>query len=164
MPPSLKSTPSGETSLIVALMESIDGLRADLRIQTETINKKLDAQTDDNKEIVKKIDANASDARREFSEIRSEMADMKARLAEGSERMKNLRRDVDGIVTKCAVQHPSTTALQRKTDETDKVSKKKSMPWWLPLLVGGALAFVGEKAARFVINGLADPPAQVAKP
>lgn len=160
MPPAHKTpnpnpTPSGEMSLVVALMEQIEGMRADLRTQTESITNKLDAQ---NKEVVKKIDDNAAEARKEFGDIRSELSDVKIRLAEGSERMKNMRKDIDGNANKC-VYHAGTTALQKKGEpSTDRVSRKKSLPWWLPLLVGGALAFVGEKAARFIINGLADPP------
>ena len=164
MPPSNKTpvstkacpTPGGEMSLVVALMEQIEGMRADLRTQTESITNKLDTQ---NKEVVKKIDDNAAEARKEFSDIRSDIADMKVRLAEGSERMKNMRRDIDDTKGRCAVH--STTALEKKraTDDETRTHNKKGMPWWLPLLVGGALAFVGEKLARFVINGLADPPA-----
>lgn len=155
MPPAHKPTQSGELSIVVALMESIEGLRSDLYAQTDTINKKLDSQ---NKELVQKIDANAAEARNEFSELRSDMADMKIRLAEGSERMRTLRRDVDE-----AKALRGTTALQKKTEEETR-PHKKGMPWWLPLLLGGALAFVGEKLARFVINGLADQPVTVTAP
>lgn len=162
MPPNKQSTPtpptSGEMSLVVALMEQIEGMRSDLRAQTESITNKLDAQ---NKEVVKKIDDNAAEARKEFGDIRSELSDVKIRLAEGSERIKNMRRDIDASALKC-VYHASTTALVKKTDSQTEHVSKKGMPWWLPLLVGGALAFVGEKAARFVINGLADPPAVTA--
>lgn len=151
-----KNTPSGEMSLVVALMEQIEGMRSDLRTQTESITNKLDTQ---NKEMVKKIDDNAAEARKEFGDIRSELSDVKIRLAEGSERMKNMRKDIDGNANKC-VYHAGTTALVRKQDPlTEPARKKKDIPWWLPLLAGGALAFVGEKATRFIINGLADPPA-----
>lgn len=139
-------------SLVVALMEQIEGMRSDLRTQTQSITNKLDTQ---NKEVVKKIDDNAAEARKEFGDIRSELSDVKIRLAEGSERMKNMRKDIDGNANKC-VYHAGTTALVRKQEEPAR--KKKDIPWWLPLLAGGALAFVGEKATRFIINGLADPP------
>jgi hypothetical protein len=50
------------------------------------------------------------------------------------------------------------------TPQTDTV-KKKRMPWWLPLLIGGSLAFLGERAARVAINALADsPPSVVVQP
>jgi hypothetical protein len=153
--------------MIVALMESLEGLRTDLRSQTDVINKKLDTQAGESKEIVKKIDANAVETRGELKDIRRDISEMKVRLGEGSERMRNLRRDVDGVVSKCATMHPATvttSALQRRQEESTVIHKKKSMPWWLPLLAGGALAFVGEKLARFVINGLADPPVVVAQP
>jgi hypothetical protein len=162
MPP--HKTPSQETNMIVALMESLEGLRTDLRTQTDVINKKLDTQADESKEIVKKIDANAVETRGELKDIRADISDMKVRLGEGSERMRNLRKDVDGVIGKCHTMHPaipSTTALQRKQEESTVIHKKRTMPWWLPLLAGGALAFVGEKLARFVINGLADPPPAV---
>jgi hypothetical protein len=165
MPPN--KAPSQETNMIVALMESLEGLRTDLRSQTDVINKKLDTQAGESKEIVKKIDANAVETRGELKDIRRDISEMKIRLGEGSERMRNLRRDVDGVVGKCATMHPAvpvTTALQRKQEESTRIHKKRAMPWWLPLLAGGALAFVGEKLARFVINGLADPPVVVAQP
>jgi hypothetical protein len=166
MAPPNKTT-SQETTMIVALMEALEGLRGDLRTQTDVINKKLDTQADESKEIVKKIDANAVETRGELKDIRADISEMKVRLGEGSERMRNLRRDVDGVVGKCATMHPAivtTSALQRKQEESTAILKKKSMPWWLPLLAGGALAFVGEKLARFVINGLANPPVVVAQP
>ena len=149
-------------SLVVALMEQIEGMRSDLRVQTESITNKLDTQ---NKEVVKKIDDNAAEARKEFGDIRSELSDVKIRLAEGSERMKNMRKDIDSNAGKC-VYHAGTTALIKKQmPDTDTITKKKKvLPWWLPILAGGALAFVGEKAARFIINGLADHPVAAAAP
>lgn len=141
-----------EVNLIVALMEHIEGLRSDLRTQTESITRKLDVQD-------QKFDAQARETRGEFFELRNEISDVKARLAEGSERMRNHGKDIDSIKATCQSKHPSTTALQRKEDsDSSRRPAKKSPPWWLTLLVGGSLAFVGERAAKFFINGMADQP------
>lgn len=137
-------TTSQEASIIVALMDQVQGLRGDIAKQTETISKKLDDQT--------------SETRGEFKELREDISEIKARLASGSEQIRTLRRDVDAQGGKCAVH--GTTALERKSaaDVTTR-AHRRSPPWWLVLLAGGALAWGGERLARFVINGLADPPA-----
>lgn len=156
MPPNSKTptnTPT-ETSIVVALMEQIEGLRSESRAQTESITKKLDAQSEE--------------ARAEFKELRKELSAVTARMASGSEVMRALRRDVDGVKAHCALTH-SPTALERKSKnasnaETEPITKSKPIPWWLVLLIGGVLSVVGERFAKFVINGMADPPAATSKP
>lgn len=60
--------------------------------------------------------------------------------------------------------HPMP-ALRREEGTTATEKKKgKSMPWWLPLLIGGALAFLGERATKVLINSLADQPQVVVQP
>lgn len=79
------------------------------------------------------------------------------RASDHSERIDDAMALVKAHQEKCHI---------RKQAGTDAfVAKpKKSMPWWLPLLIGGALAFIGEKATRVFINAMADPPAVVNKP
>ena len=159
--------PTPEVNLIVALMEQIEGLRSDLRAQTDSINRKLDAQDLKSDAQDLKFDAQAKETRGEFSDLRSEVSDVKTRLAEGSERMKNLRRDVDSAKVKCEGHHSiATVALQRKDDASGarRPEKKHSPPWWVALFLGGALAFVGDRAAKFLINGIADSPVATASP
>jgi hypothetical protein len=60
--------------------------------------------------------------------------------------------------------HQAKCPLKKPDHETSRVAKKGSIPWWLPLLAGGALAFVGERAARGIINSLADPPPSASVP
>lgn len=149
MPPSHKS--SSEISITLTLMEQVEGLRSDFRATTETIVKKLE---DQGRETATKIDS-----------LREDVSDMKVRLARGSERMENLRRDVDGLRPTALEKKKSAPSPSEAT--TEKSSKSSKMAWWIPLLVGGALAFVGERGAKFVINGLADaptPPVVVAPP
>lgn len=146
MPPSKHS--SQEVSIIVALMEQVEGLRGDIAKQTDTISKKLDEQS--------------RESRSEFKELREDISEIKTRLASGSEQIRSLRKDVDAQGERCTVH--GTTALEKRHEPTDTsaVAKTPKMAWWVPLLVGGALAWAGERIARFVVNGLADPPAAVA--
>lgn len=51
---------------------------------------------------------------------------------------------------------PARPRPSDKSEDTTKINKKPS--WWLVLLAGGALAFLGERATKFVVNGMADPP------
>jgi len=135
---------SQEASIIVALMDQVQGLRTDIARQTETIAAKLDAQT--------------KESRDDFKEVREDLTEIKARLASGSEQIRTLRRDVDAQGGKCAIH--GTAALERKTaGDVTTCAHRRSPPWWLVLLAGGALAWGGERFARFVINGIADPPA-----
>lgn len=143
-------------NLVMKLMEQIEGIRDDLRSQSDTLNKKLDAQTEG---INRKLDKQAEDNKNEFKELREDVAEMKARMAEGSEKMRNLRRDVDDTKHKCA----ATTALEKKRpcDEETKAVKKKEgkFPWWVLLLAGGALSWIGERGVSRFFNAMADPPA-----
>lgn len=140
---------SQETSIIVALMEQVEGLRGDIKAQTETITNKMDAQT--------------KETRGEFKELREDISEIKARLAQGSEQIRTLRKDVDAQGTRCQVH--GTTALERRAPPppaaqpaTGRQEKKSKPAWWLLLLAGGALAYAGERLTKFVINGMADPP------
>lgn len=143
---------SQEVSIIVALMEQVEGLRADFKQTTETIVKKID---DQGKETADKVDT-----------LRGDIAEMKERLARGSERMESMRRDIDSQGVKCAVH--GTTALQRKAEtaavppavpSTSRIESKPKIAWWAVLLAGGALAWAGERGIQVVINALADKPA-----
>jgi hypothetical protein len=73
-----------------------------------------------------------------------------ARASDHSDRIEDAMALVKAHKEKCPVRKPVTDAFEAKP--------KKSMPWWLPLLIGGALAFLGERVARVAINALADPP------
>lgn len=147
---------SQEVSIIVALMEQVEGLRADFKQTTETIVKKID---DQGKETAAKVDT-----------LRGDIAEMKERLARGSERMEVMRRDIDAQGNKCAVH--GTTALQRKSEiamapaAAEPAESKPKMAWWAILLAGGALAWAGERGIQVIINAMADQPAvaQVAPP
>ena len=141
-------TTSQEASIIVALMDQVQGLRGDIAKQTDTISKKLDEQT--------------RETRDEFKDIREDLTEIKTRLASGSEQIRTLRRDVDAQGRKCDI-HGTASALERKAAEAETAveSPPKKMAWWLPLLIGGALAWVGERGVKFLINGIADPPAAV---
>jgi hypothetical protein len=129
-------------------MEQVEGLRSDIKAQTETISNKLDAQS--------------RETRSEFKELREDITEIKTRLASGSEQIRTLRKDVDAQGSKCSTVH-STTALERKGAGDVTTSRHRRAPaWWAVLLAGGALAWGGERIAKFVINGMADPPAAVA--
>jgi septal ring factor EnvC (AmiA/AmiB activator) len=135
-------------NLVMALMEQVEGLRGDIAKQTETISNKLDAQT--------------RETRSEFKELREDISEIKSRLASGSEQIRSLRKDVDAQGAKCAVH--GTTALEKRPDPqltTDRKAKTANPAWWLILLAGGALAYVGERGVKFIINGMADPPPAV---
>jgi hypothetical protein len=124
-------------------MEQVEGLRGDIAKQTETISRKLDEQS--------------KEARGEFKELRDDITEIKTRLASGSEQIRNLRKDVDSQGERCAVH--GTTALEKRHEPTsDRKAKASGPAWWVALLAGGALAWGGERLARFVINGMADPP------
>lgn len=200
-PPHPKPTPSGEVSIIVALMEQIEGLRNDFKTTTETIVKKVEDQgkdtakklEDHGKDTAQKIDALAMETRTEIRELREDFSEMKTRLARGSERMENMRKDLDNQGSKCvnhqaavvaassaatqasqaaqaaaaAANTANTTAnavavAQAQAATSALTRKEPSGPkfaWWVVLLVGGVLAYTGERLAKFVFNGLADPPA-----
>jgi hypothetical protein len=147
MPPSHK--PSGEVSIIVALMEQVEGLRQDFAKTTETIVKKIE---DQGRDTAAKIDKQGND-----------IADIKERLARGSERMENMRRDLDNQNDRCQV-HGSTALVRRTEPATTKTEKPPRVAWWVMLAAGGALAWVGERGVQVLINAMADrqPVAAVA--
>jgi hypothetical protein len=91
------------------------------------------------------IDSRLNEGNRRFTE-------QDARADEHSDKIENALE---------LVRQYRTVKQSKESDGTTTVTKKKAMPWWLPLLIGGALAFVGERAAKFVLNGLADPPPSV---
>jgi septal ring factor EnvC (AmiA/AmiB activator) len=140
---------SQETSIIVALMDQVEGLRSDIAKQTETISNKIDAQS--------------KESRSEFKELRDDISEIKSRLASGSEQIRTLRKDVDAQGERCAVH--GTTALEKRASPqptTGRKAKATAPAWWVVLIAGGALAWGGERFAKFVINGMADPPPAVA--
>jgi len=93
-------------------------------------------------------------------DIAAVVAPIIARLEDGNRRFASLEEGIR-FAKESAAKHADDCPLTKKRspkEETSSTTKKKGMPWWLPLLVGGALAFVGERASRAVINALADPP------
>lgn len=134
MPPNSKTpTPSTETSIIVALMEQIEGLRSDFKATTETIVKKVE---DQGKETATKIDG-----------LRDDIADMKIRLARGSERMEAMRRDIDNGAKRCVDTHlpiPVSTALERKRpSEAETVKQSRKTEPWKVVVLTAALTGIG---------------------
>jgi hypothetical protein len=83
-----------------------------------------------------------------------------ARATEHSDRIDNALELVRMHKENC----PARPRPSDKSGDTTKTNKKPA--WWLVLLAGGALAFVGERATKFVVNGMADPPSiqSTAKP
>lgn len=140
---------SQENNIIVALMDQVEGLRADFKQTTETIVKKID---DQGRDTAAKVDT-----------MRGDISEIKERLARGSERMEHMRRDVDAQNAKCQVH--STTALQKKSEvafapaPAEAPESKPKMAWWAILLAGGALAWAGERGIQVIINAMADKPA-----
>jgi predicted RNase H-like nuclease (RuvC/YqgF family) len=173
----LSTGASGEhTSIIVALMEQIEGMRSDMSKQTEAITAKMDSQ---NAAINTKLDQQAADNRAEFRELRDELTDMKVRLGEGSERMRNMRSDIEAVKTNCKTAHPpgatpavphSTTALERKARqeaETEISPRKKGGFNWKHALIVAAITGIGSQygpvLVQKLIDSLATKPAVVAK-
>jgi hypothetical protein len=79
------------------------------------------------------------------------------RFSKQEERL-NEHSDTINDAMKLVQEHRNKCPVKKKEPETGEITKKKSMPWWLPLLLGGALAFLGERIARAAINAVADPP------
>ena len=138
--------PTEEIQVITALMSQIEGLRGEVKTQAEQTRTEI------------RLHKDSTDS--EFKDIRGDLGDVKERLAEGSEKLRTLRRDVDANAATCKA--CTTTALERKhhprpATDTD-ITTKKRMAWWMPILIGGALTWVGERGIQVVINSLASPP------
>lgn len=133
---------SDEVKMMTEFMNQLDGLRKDVVRSTEFLSRKLDDQT--------------KETRVEFKELRDDVSDVKERLARGSERMENMKKDIEDRRTTC--RGHELQALEKKPQEiTTEVSRKK-MSWWVVLLIGGALTYVGEKGIQVLIDSLATKP------
>lgn len=81
------------------------------------------------------------------------------RLSDGDKRLDDHSERIDNV-----------EALIRKsngapTPSTEKTKKGNKVPWYVIAAATGALTLVGDRFAKFIINGLADPPvASVSSP
>jgi hypothetical protein len=96
---------------------------------------------------------------RRLDEGNKKFDDQDSRASDHSDRIDNALEIVRKHKENCPLKNQESQApVTRKTN--------KQPSWWLVLLAGGALAFLGERATRLFINGMADPPPQAiqAKP
>lgn len=117
------------------------------------------------RELNTKIDGVHKYVVQEFKEIRETQTEILSRLATGSERMDNLERRLTSVE-----QGGATTALtpRKKPEQTTgrlPINKRKTPPWWVVAAAGGALAFAGERAYRWVaFVASQEPPAVTHQP
>lgn len=141
-----------DESIFVALIEEIRGVRSDMNRQTEAITNKMESNQVEN--------------RAEFKEIREDISEMKTRLAEGSERMKNTRKDLDEVQARCQVH--STTALERKrTEQATPETRKRRLPLWQVIAITSIITYAApilfNKAISFLNSTFNAPAAQATK-
>lgn len=141
--------PSEEVNIMIEFMKQMQGLRTDMNHNSGLISNKLDAQT--------------VESREEFKELRLEVSDIKIRLAKGSERIENMKKEIDEKKITC--RGHELEALEKKINHdevpTEVATAKKPLPWWLVLILGGAATWIGEQSIKVFVNAIADKPAVI---
>lgn len=142
--------PSVDQSIIVALIEEIREFRKDVNERTDRISTKMEENQKENLD--------------EFKEMRKELAEVQTRLSEGSERMRNLRKDVESAKNTCALHSQSALIRKQQQGETDRASHTK-LKWWQLVAITAVITYAAPIAWNkciAVLNSMFNPPAQQA--
>ena len=147
MPP---KPPTSEFSVVSTLIEEISRARTESAVQA--------------REVLSKIDAYQGENRQEIKELRADVTDILVRLAEGSEKIKNLRKDVEESKLGCPAATKPATALvanrYRNTEDSDeaiRIRKKNrsNLAWWQLTAFSAALAYLVPTLVQKTIDVLA---------
>lgn len=141
--------------MILQFMEEMRQLRAHVSAENEKTRTAVEAQrtqqSNDYRELRGMVEGVQSNMTTEFKEVRQTMGEMAERLAAGSERFDSMNARI--VAVELAAKHDTTALMPKPMDRSSdrvKTAKRKTPPWWLVAAAGGALAFAGERAYKWV--------------
>lgn len=106
--------------------------------------------------VLTEMRAMRQENREQTDSILKHLGSIDQRLQDGTKRMDDQSGRIENLEQIAA--KPGMVITAPAVEPKTASAKKSKVSWWVVAAATGALTLVGDRFAKFIINGLADPP------